>query len=423
MGTVQKDISFKTFIESVKNVALTDYTKNEIFEIKHSEVKVQSPDQFHEMRQHILKHYDGTDVVKSFQDNNGQVWDCIPVEHQPSLKGGNKNLVNAPDLSHRQPEAKNTTDVKKTLATSFLSKDKKDKYGNELSCPTGCIPVRRMTLEEMMKYETLQNFLRKIPKWNRIAGVKPAEADTSTEVHKYAHAAQQVNNLGGHSFLSLNQPVVQADQVFSLSQHWYTAGDGDHLQTLEAGWQVYPAKYKTMEPCLFIYYTGDNYKSIGAYNLEDGAFCQTNNKWALGGPLNPFVNQEGVAIYEVEISWSLVEGNWWLFINGTTPDDAVGYYPVSVYRGGHMSSHANYIDYGGETVGSSSWPPMGNGKFPDTNDSGYQRSINYYDLSGNGIWANLSPSEDFKKCYRIRLENNDSTGTFFYYGGPGGSSC
>src|ERR1700730_18545083 len=72
---------------------------------------------------------------------------------------------------------------------------------------------------------------------------EPAAAPQPT--HKYAHAYEQVRNLGGSSLLNLWTPAIAtaATQVFSLSQHWYVGGNP--IQTAEGGWQAFPQKYGT----------------------------------------------------------------------------------------------------------------------------------------------------------------------------------
>lgn len=384
--------------------------------------KVESAGHFEEMRNYLIAHYANIEVPKSFEDHNGQIWDCIPVEQQPSLKRSGKPPAKAP-----APPAIKSTDSKPPaqLSRSFLSEQKQDKQGNQLSCPPGHIPVRRVVMDELIQFKNLNDFRNKTPRQKGPASISPLEQDTETEIHKYAHAAQTVDNLGGHSFISIWQPPIVNDQVFSLLQQWYVAGDGDQLQTAEAGWQVYPGKYKTAEPCLFIYWTADNYKNTGYYNLDGSGFVQTNNKWALGGPLTGSISSPGGPYYELEITWSLADGNWWLYINGLTADDAVGYLPVAVYQGGPLATNASVIDYGGETVGSTSWPPMGSSEFANqgSNGAAWQRGINYFDPAGASQWANLTKYEDFPNCYTIDLGSDDSWGTYFYLGGPGGNNC
>ena len=417
MGLQKKDIGFKKFMESLEGAQHAQF-------LALSTTKVKSPDHFEKMRQHLLAHYSGIEVASSFEDPNGQVWDCVPVGQQPSLKEKGRRLPVPPVLVSPPTKKTQQAAARGQLARSFLSNAKKDRYGNTLFCSPGFIPIRRTTLDELMKFETLDKFLKKSPRSNLAPGNAPLEADTGNEVHKYAHAAQQVDNVGGHSFLNIWQPAIAGDQVFSLSQHWYIAGDGTQLQTVEAGWQVYPEKYGTPEPCLFIYYTPDNY-TTGCYNLDSAAFVQTSHKWALGGPLSGQISSRDGDQFEIEISWSLADGNWWLFINGLTPDDAVGYYPATLYKGGPLASHATFIDYGGETVGSSSWPEMGSGAFAGEGDkkAAYQRSINYFDTTGGSNWASLSPNQDFPNCFTIDPGEDNEQGPFFYFGGPGGNNC
>jgi hypothetical protein len=45
-----------------------------------------------------------------------------------------------------------------------------------------------------------------------------------------------VNNLGGGGFVIVWDPIIGANQIFSLSQHWYVGGSGGNLQPAEVGW-------------------------------------------------------------------------------------------------------------------------------------------------------------------------------------------
>jgi hypothetical protein len=130
------------------------------------------------------------------------------------------------------------------------------------------------------------------------------------------------------------------------------------------------------------------------------------------------------------MQWRLTGGKWWLFLQGDGAYEAVGYYPVSIYKRGQLSKNATVIDYGGETVGAASWPPMGSGSFASQGPSqaAYQSLIFYN--AGTGTtdtkWGNLGASQPSPKCYTLKLtpsSSGGSSGTYFYYGGPGGGSC
>ena len=238
------------------------------------------------------------------------------------------------------------------------------------------------------------------------------------EVHRWAWGEQKVNNKGGDSRLNVWKPNGR----FSLSQHWYSGGSDKTKQTVEGGWQVFPGKYGTSDPVLFIYYTPDNY-ATKCYNLECGAFVQINNSWVLGGSLTP-QSSDGRTQYIIRMQWQLYEGNWWLFVQGAGDYVAVGYYPGSAFKGGQMSKNAEYVKYGGETASDDSGNAgeMGSGQFANAgwSHAAYQRTIYYIDTSLKSHWTNLSANQTAASCYTIDMHNNTagSWATYFYFGGP-----
>jgi len=236
-----------------------------------------------------------------------------------------------------------------------------------------------------------------------------------------------VDNLGGHSFLNIWAPLIDTnkEQIFSLSQHWYVGGSGSNLQTAEVGWQVYPQKYGNSYPILFIYWTADGYNRTGCYNLDCSAFVQTNNSVTIGGTIGNISIKNG-SQYDMEVAFYLNQGNWWLYIGGTISNNAIGYYPTSIYNNGALASNASSIDYGGETVGTTSWPAMGGGEFADTGwqKAAYQRNINYYSTTGGAADASLTADNPSPLCYSaIVTKYNPPWSETLWFGGPGGTNC
>ena len=324
------------------------------------ESRIAHEDAFSEMKAHILKLYEGTEVPHSFMDESGVIFDCIPVEQQPGLRGSKESVPKAPDLpGHGEPRAADKSEREDVLIQSPLSPTRKDHHGNVMHCPSGTIPMRRVTLEDLSRFPTLRDFFRKGP---RGTGHPPraAEPPTVPATHRWAHAYQSVNNGGGHSFLNLWDPPIGANQIFSLSQHWYVGGSGGNLQTVECGWQVYPGLYGDARAHLFSYFTADDYQTTGCYNLTCGAFVQTSASFAPGMALS-LVSVVGGPQYVMELAYWHTGGRWWLYYNGTAGSNAIGYYPDTLFRGGALTRNANEIDYGGETVGTVSFPPMGSG--------------------------------------------------------------
>jgi hypothetical protein len=387
------------------------------------------------MRDHLVRHYTGVEAAHSFMDENGSVFDCIPIAQQPALRATGGRAATAPDTP--QGAAGPAPGAQQVVQ---LRPDRRDQYGNQMLAPAGTIPMRRLTMENLTRFETLQHFFQKSP----FGSARPPRAGGPSQppspaggaappggpaavaaTHRWAHASQAVDNHGGSSFLNVWDPAIGPNQVFSLSQHWYSGGTGGGLQTAEIGWQVYPQHYGNTNPVLFIYWTADDYHTTGCYNLSCPAFVQTNNTWALGGTLSPSSTAGGQQ-YELQMCYMLNGGNWWVYINGGAAANAIGYYPTSIYRGGAMATKASGIDYGGETVGTTSWPPMGGGAFANqgAQHAAYQRDIRYFPAAGGNVSANLTPAAASPNCYTAAVSMLGAPwNETLYFGGPGGANC
>lgn len=383
--------------------------------------RVKTLDAFEEMRRHVLSLYQGAHVTHSFW-LDAQVFDCIPVMEQPSVRRRGLRAIAPPPTP--EPAAGLRSPAGGEPATSPVQMGLVDPFGNAVSCEEGTIPMRRVTLEELSRFGSLREFFQKGPNGAGRPHLSE-EPPAFPGQHLYAYTYQNVNNFGGNSWLNLWSPPVSAGQIFSLSQHWYVGGSGTSLQTVEGGWQNYPGKYGTNNSVLFIYWTADNYNATGCYNLDCAAFVQTNRGWALGAGFTNYSTPGGPQ-YEFQMQWKFYQGNWWLFLQGSGTFDPVGYYPGSIFRGGQLTQFATLIEYGGETVGNTSWPPMGSGAYASAGFqfAAYQRLIFYTDLAGNGQWGNLTPVEPSPNCYTLLYtpsSSGGSWGSYFYFGGPGGN--
>jgi hypothetical protein len=393
---------------------------------------------FREMKDYLVKHYQGVEAESSFEDSAGSVFDCIPIAQQPSLRGHRGELPQPADLTPllqgRRPEPRMPAVGPQEVNVP------RDRHGNPRQAPPGTIPMRRVTLDELVRFPDLRQFFRKYPPpGSPVGALTPSAkgAKTATQApsapdpdpnknHRYAYTHQTVDNLGAHNSLAVYAPAVDSNQVFSLAQHWYGGGDGANHQTVEVGWQVYPVKYGHAQPVLFIFWTADNYVSTGAYNLDAPGFVQTNGKWTIGGALSP-VSVQGGDQNEIEVAIFLLSGNWWLYMGGLAAENAVGYYPTSLYGSGQLATNATEILFGGETVTSAvSWPPMGSGALASAGygQAAYQRNIYYFPLAGGTQWASLTPEQPSLACYTLALNSAAAPwGVYFYFGGPGGGDC
>jgi hypothetical protein len=409
-------VTFKEFLASTTAADSGEY-------LARPTSRVKAATELEQMRGHILIMYDRIEVSHSFLLHS-QYFDCVPTERQPSVRLlGLKSIAEPPPMA---ATAQNRLSAGPAEGADQVgSADEVDEFGNSARCEEGTVPMRRITLDELSRFATLQDFFKKTP---------DAEPRAPAPTHKYAYFNQTVDNFGGNSALNLWRPHVATNlgEIFSLSQVWYTGGARAGLQTAEGGWQNFPAKYHTQNSVLFIYWTADAYQTTGCYNLDCAAFVQINNSYALGGAWSNYSARGGTQ-YDFTLVWEFFQGNWWLGISGRNPFVWVGYYPGAIYRGGQLTVNAQTITYGGETVGSAIWPPMGSGDWANREFrfAAYQRQVFYIDTTYTSQWANLTAQQP-SPCYSVNgpiwgwngTWGWDPTwGIYFYFGGPGGRGC
>jgi Neprosin/Neprosin activation peptide len=409
--------SLSAYLDSLDSASHGDFAAR-------SDSRVAHEDAFSAMKDHVVELYRDVSATHSFVDETGSVFDCIPVDQQPALRGTGEGPASAPDLPETVPGGADDPDERQdALAGALLGGDRTDWHGNAMECPEGTVPMRRVVLDDLTRFATLDDFLRK---GEGGVGRPPRASEPATVpvTHRWAHAYQNVVNGGGHSYLNIWSPAIGANQVFSLSQHWYVGGSGANLQTVECGWQVYPALYGDSRPHLFTYWTADDYGSTGCYNLSCSAFVQTSSSFAPGMAVGP-VSVSGGSQYTIELAYWLTGGRWWLYFNGTQGANAIGYYPVSLFGGGALATAASEIDYGGETTGTTSFPPMGSGAFANQGwqRAAYQRTVGYWPpQGGNMVNANLTASQGWPGCYTAEVVMYAAPWfETVWFGGPGGS--
>jgi len=403
-------VSFQNFIENAKTASSVAY-------VGHAGKRVKDAASFEEMRQHALQMYNEVHVSHSFLLDS-HYFDCVPVEEQPSFRMlGQKQIATPPPT----PPPHQQLGEDAPVAASQIGPDNQfDQFGNSTHCEGNTIPMRRLALEDMSQFENLKQFLAKGRDGaSRFTRPNDPQPNGDGYVHHYAYAQQNVKNLGGNSDLNLWSPYVNTGvggETMSLSQEWYVGGSP--TQTAEVGWQNQPNTWGSENSVLFIYWTADDYNNTGCYNLDCGAFTQTNNNWYFGSGFNNYSSRGGSQYY-FSAEYFLSGGNWWLALGGQW----VGYYPASIYGGGQMSHNAQVIQYGGEVAALTQWPPMGSGDWSDKGwkYAAYQSDIWYFDTGSAKWWAGLTLEQPSKHCFTDSFLTYAPTS--FYFGGPGGKGC
>ena len=115
-----------------------------------------------DMRTHVLRYYEGVEAEHSFVDENGSIFDCVPIERQPSLRRSAEPVPTAPDLP-TAGSAGREADPRQAEHVEQLHSDRKDRHGNRMYAAAGTIPLRRLTLESLARFGSLQQFMQKSP--------------------------------------------------------------------------------------------------------------------------------------------------------------------------------------------------------------------------------------------------------------------
>lgn len=233
--------------------------------------------------------------------------------------------------------------------------------------------------------------------------------------HYHAGSAHFMDNHGTSGIFSVYDPYVQSKSDFSLLQ--INVGWNTHEHTVEAGIIHYEniinrnpgakgdaaapgvaekaaADAAVPGPALFTYYTvngyGDEGDNLGGYNTENAGWVQYDKEIYPGMRWNSQSTRGGNQV-ELEISYWLYQGNWWLWV----ADRWIGYYPGSIFpknaKGEGISVKADHVWYYGEVMqsesdaktttdmGSGEWANAGYGK------AAYVRNIKMFDVQDYAV--------------------------------------
>jgi hypothetical protein len=153
-----KMLAFQNFYQSVANARLEDYAKKD-------GVKVTNPDEFQKMKAHVASTYEGVKVKNSFVLGEGDTIDCVDMRTQPALRQDGKFMAPAKPPAPMIAKEKRGDEARQGQQVApMLSAKKKDSFGNVQYCDKGFIPMRRITLDELVRYETLADFFNKYGK-------------------------------------------------------------------------------------------------------------------------------------------------------------------------------------------------------------------------------------------------------------------
>lgn len=380
------------------------------------------------VRDYLTRQRAQLDIVTTTVTDSGQVIDWIRPESQ--IASG--NLASPPP----QPERPHMPDVEHDNVIPSVGELVRQQHARG---PAGTVPVVRRDIDEvinaMMPPEHLQDFLSKSGNTQNPANVNsiPNPGDSA---HIYAHTSQYIDNLGADGLINVWNPYVQpvSEEIaywgeFSLGQVAVVNENGtaDEKETIEAGWQDFPAFYGDNYPHLFIYYTTNGYTekgdNLGGYNRDVKGWVQYSRTTFPGMRLTSTSTYDGTQA-ELRIIVKYYYGNWWLYAN----NEWIGYYPGSLFRSDGLRSEANKVSWYGEVVdaddGYATYTDMGSGSHAAAGfrKAAYMRNLKYFEVN-RGLARDYkgTPFVSDSQCYSLSTwhVSGSSWGSYHFWGGPG----
>ncbi|XP_076935258.1 protein neprosin-like [Bidens hawaiensis] len=383
----------------------------------------------------IQKHLDSLNKppVLSIQSPDGDIIDCVHKRKQPAL---DHPLLKNHKIQKIPPEMPKVM-VKQEEGAKSINISENDGHirrgawqiwhqGGQW-CPKGTVPVRRSTVHDVLRANSLYDFGKKRRGSAPLARRADAPDVVSGNGHEHAIAYTGTSSeiYGAKATINVWDPNIEVINEFSLSQIWVLSGsfDGSDLNSIEAGWQVSPELYGDSRPRLFTYWTSDAYQATGCYNLLCSGFVQTNSRIAIGAAISPLSEFQGSQFDVTIVIWKDPKlGNWWMGFGDNT---LVGYWPADLFT--HLADRATMVEWGGEVVNSRAnsqhtSTEMGSGHFAEDGfgKSSYFRNLEIVDSDNSLISVrDISTLAENTNCYNIKSGSNNQWGTYFYYGGPG----
>lgn len=378
------------------------------------------------VRDYLARQRAELDVVATTVTDSGQVIDWV----RPGSQVASGRLATPPPL----PEEASADEHRGAVPSTGELAQQQHARG-----PEGTVPVVRRDIDEVINAMSppgsLRDFLSKSGNAGDTGEVDsiPAPGDAA---HMYAYTSQYISNIGASGYINLWNPYVYpvSEAVdtwgeFSLGQV-AVANETDtqeEKETIEAGWQDFPALYGDNYPHLFIYYTTTGYTDsgdyIGGYNRDVKGWVQYARSSFPGMRLTHPSTYDGTQT-EMRIIVQKYSGNWWIYANG----EWMGYYPGSLFRDDGLGDEANKLAWYGEIVdvddGYATYTDMGSGSHAAAGfgRAAYMRNLRYLEpVRGAGRDYLGTSSVSNEQCYSLKTSHASGTtwGSYQYWGGPG----
>lgn len=149
-------LPFSAFIKHIANARRSQFAQGAAV--------VPDEYEFERMKAYVLQLYGGVQVQHSFELPGGIVFDCVPIDEQPGVRLQNiGSIAEPPELGPAPAPNGHTPGVERLFIGQQVDPSSKDAHGNQCRCPKGTIPMRRVSVEDIVRFRTLEEFFRKKP--------------------------------------------------------------------------------------------------------------------------------------------------------------------------------------------------------------------------------------------------------------------
>ncbi|KAI3967561.1 hypothetical protein MKW92_009261 [Papaver armeniacum] len=352
--------------------------------------------------------------IKTIVTNFGDIVDCIDIYKQPAF---DHPLLKDHKIQMAPSSILEATTNKNISSSVFRSSNMGHGFRYK-RCPPGTVPIRRTKKQDLIN---ARNLLHK-----------------TTPIRPYAYTLSPMENhvvsivefsetkafFGATAEISVHGLQLDNHQ-FSTAQVWIKNGPDEEINSIEVGWMVYPALFGDSRSRLFGYWTADNQKQTGCFNVLCPGFVQVHREVFLGALIESLsVYGKDSRILPVKVYRDPQTGNWWLITTKT-----IGYWPKEIFT--HLTNNASTLRYGGIAGAKPQTPapPMGNGYLPqlkDYNKTAFMAEMKYVNDKGQSV--NLNPygmqtkQDATLDCYDILFAGNigGEWEITMAFGGPGG---
>ncbi|KAI3857704.1 hypothetical protein MKW92_000221 [Papaver armeniacum] len=318
--------------------------------------------------------------IKTMHTRRGDIYDCVEFHKQPAFDHPllkNRSILDKHEVAPRTPH--------KTLLMSQIEE-----------CPTGTVPIRRTTKEDLIRAKYLSSPSNGAPGYEYRAGV--------------TLQSEGKNFVGASGIANVWHPKVNPDQS-SGAEVTLLAGPAGQTNEIRFGWTANPQLYGDDLSSTYAYWTSDGGHTTGCYNTMCPGFVQVDQKYT---PAMILSNISVVGGQQFGLNSNITQceretGKWWLILEGKIN---IGYWPQELFPL-FASAPSIYLWGGRVKSGEGGIPEMGSGNLPNRFLTTPNDDIGIPD-------GRVQFTVDCKESYNSIWDNEH---TVLHYGGPGGITC